>query len=106
MAWICILLADIGEICWPFLMKWSLGYSRAGPAIVTMLIGLPVGWFLGHAVKQLPSGTVYGMFVGIGGIGITLFGMLFMNESTNWMRVCSLLLVVLGVVGLKLFSPA
>ena len=65
---------------------------------------MPAVFLLGEAVKRLPAATVYATFVGVGTVGTAVVGMVFFHESTNLGRVFSLVLIVLGVIGLRLFS--
>jgi len=66
----------------------------------------PGQFLLAEAVKRLPAATVYAMFVGIGTAGTAIVGLAFFRESTNLGRVCSLILIVIGIIGLRLFSGA
>ena len=106
MAWFYVLLADLFEIAWPFVLKWSAPLSRWAPLFVVIICALPANYLLAEAVKRLPAATVYATFVGIGTAGTAIVGMVFFGESTNIGRVCSLALILLGLVGLRLFSNA
>jgi quaternary ammonium compound-resistance protein SugE len=64
---------------------------------------VPAAFLLGEAVKRLPAATVYATFVGVGTLGTAIIGMVFFHESTNLGRICSLVLIVLGVIGLRFF---
>jgi len=103
MAWLFILLADVFEVAWPFMLKWSVAFSKWSPALVAVFF-MPAVFLLGEAVKRLPAATVYATFVGVGTVGTAVVGMVFFHESTNLGRVFSLVLIVLGVIGLRLFS--
>ena len=104
MAWFYILLADLFEVAWPFVLKWSAPLSRWAPLLVVMICAVPANYLLAEAVQRLPAATVYASFVGIGIAGTAIVGMVFFGESRNIARVWSLLLILLGVIGLKLFS--
>jgi quaternary ammonium compound-resistance protein SugE len=106
MAWIFILFADLFEIAWPFVLKWSAPLSRWAPLFVVIICAIPANFLLAEAVKRLPAATVYATFVGIGTAGTAIVGMAFFGESTNLGRVCSLLLIAAGLVGLRVFSAA
>jgi quaternary ammonium compound-resistance protein SugE len=106
MAWLYILLADIFEVAWPFILKWSAPLSRWAPLFVVIICAVPANYLLAEAVKRLPAATVYATFVGIGTAGTAIVGMVFFGESQNIGRVCSLVLIVLGLIGLKFFSNA
>jgi quaternary ammonium compound-resistance protein SugE len=105
-AWACVSLAGMFEVAWPFAMKWADKYGKIGPIVISIIWGFPVGWLMGKALEVLPASTAYAVLVGIGGIGTTIFGIMVMNEPSSWPRLCSMALVVAGVVGLKLFTPA
>ena len=106
MAWFCVLLADLFEIAGPFLLKWLAPLSRWAPLLVVIIFAVPANYLLAEAVKHLPAATVYATFVGIGTAGTAIVGMVFFGESTNIGRVCSLALILLGLIGLRLFSNA
>jgi quaternary ammonium compound-resistance protein SugE len=105
MAWLFILLADVFEVAWPFVLKWSASLSRWSPLLVA-LFSIPVMYLLAESVKRLPAATVYAAFVGIGTAGTAIVGMIFFGESANAGRLCCLALILIGVVGLKLFSTS
>ena len=77
-------------------LKWS--------PLLAVALFTPSAFLLGHAVKQLPAATVYAAFTGIATAGTAIIGMAFFGESANFGRVCCLLLILIGVIGLKLFS--
>jgi quaternary ammonium compound-resistance protein SugE len=104
MAWLYVLLADLFEIAWPFVLKWSAPLSRWAPLFVVVICAILANYLLAEAVKHLPAATVYATFVGIGTAGTAIIGMVFFGESTNIGRVCSLVVILLGLIGLKLFS--
>ncbi len=106
MAWLFILSADVFEIAWPFLLKWSAPLSRWAPLLVVLICAVPANYLLAEAVKRLPAATVYATFVGIGTAGTALVGIAFFRESTNLGRICSLLLIAAGLIGLRIFSGA
>jgi quaternary ammonium compound-resistance protein SugE len=106
MAWLYILFADVFEVAWPFILKWTAPLSRWAPLFVVIICAIPANYLLAEAVKRLPAATVYATFVGIGTTGTAMVGMVFFGESTNLGRICSLMLIVLGLIGLKFFSDA
>ena len=101
-----ILFADLFEVAWPFVLKWSAPLSRWAPLLVVVVCAIPANYLLAQAVKGLPAATVYATFVGIGTAGTAVVGMVFFHESTNLGRICSLILIVVGLIGLRLFSGA
>ncbi|MBV8054498.1 MAG: multidrug efflux SMR transporter [Deltaproteobacteria bacterium] len=104
MAWWFIFIAGLFEVAWPFALKWSVKFSRWSPLIVALVTSIPVMYLLAEAVKRLPAATVYAAFVGIGVAGTAIIGMAVFGESTNAGRICSLVLLLAGLIGLKLFS--
>ena len=83
-------------------MKYSEGLTKLGPsllALVTVALSL---WLLGVAMKTLPLGTAYGVWVGIGAIGTVIFGIVFLSEPATIARLFSILLILSGIIGLKL----
>jgi quaternary ammonium compound-resistance protein SugE len=103
MPWLYILFADAFEVAWPFALKYLTSYSKWAPLFVSAF-SIPMMFLLAESVKQLPAATVYATFVGVGTAGTAIIGMIFFHESTSFGRLCSLLLVLAGVVGLRLFS--
>jgi quaternary ammonium compound-resistance protein SugE len=94
MAWFYILLADLFEVAWPFVLKWSAPLSRWAPLFVVMICAIPANYLLAEAVHRLPAATVYASFVGIGIAGTAIVGMAFFGESKNIGRVCSLVFIL------------
>jgi quaternary ammonium compound-resistance protein SugE len=81
MSWVFILLADVFEIAWPFALKWLVKYSRWSPLIIVIVASTPSMFLLGEALKRLPAGTVYAVFIGIGVAGTAIVGMLFSERA-------------------------
>ena len=104
MAWIILIIAGLFEIGWAIGLKYTEGFTRLWPSIGTvgaMIISL---WLLGIAMKTLPVGTAYGVWVGVGAVGTALLGIVLLGESASAARLASLLLIVAGIAGLKLSS--
>ncbi|HEY7273444.1 MAG TPA: SMR family transporter [Actinoplanes sp.] len=103
MPWFVLILSGLLESVWAIALSQSAGFTRVAPSVVfvTGLAGSMIG--LGYALRSIPIGTGYAVWVGIGVAGTALAGMLFLGESAGALRVLSLLLIVVGVVGLKLF---
>lgn len=106
MAWLFILFADLSEVAWLFVLKWSAGLSPLAPLAVAVVFAVPANFLLAEAVKRLPAATVYATFAGVATAGTAIVGMAFFRESTNFGRIASLVLIILGLVGLRLFSGA
>lgn len=105
-AWFYLILAGICEIGWAFGLKYSEGFTKIGVSIVTVLVMILSFVLLSQAMKQLPLGTAYAIWTGIGAAGTAILGMVFLNEPRDLVRILCILLIVIGVVGLKVFSDA
>lgn len=106
MAWLILFLAGLAEVGWAVGLKYTHGFTRLWPTlgtIASMIISL---WLLGLALKSLPLGTAYAVWTGIGAVGAALLGMMLFSESASLVRLGCIGLIVLGIVGLKLSSPA
>jgi quaternary ammonium compound-resistance protein SugE len=105
-AWILLGLAGLAEIGWVIALKYSEGFTRPVASIVTV-IALAVSMvLLGWAVKTLPIGTAYAVWTGIGAAGAAIAGLYLFGESANAMRLLCIVLIIAGVAGLKLSTPA
>ncbi len=103
MAWFVLVVSGLLETVWAIALDRSSGFSRPMPtAVFAVALVLSMAG-LGYALRTIPVGTGYAVWVGIGVAGTALAGMLFLGESANALRVLSLFLVLAGVVGLKLF---
>ena len=105
MTWIILVLAGLFEIVWAVGLKYTHGFTRLGPSVVTVGGMLVSFWLLALAMKTLPRGTAYAVWVGIGTIGAFVAGIVLFGESASWLRIASVALIVLGLVGLKLSTP-
>lgn len=105
-AWILLALAGLLEIAWAVGMKYTDGFTRGAPSAVVLAIALLSFWLLAVAMKTLPVGTAYAVWVGIGAAGAAVFGMLLFREPATVARIVCLLMIVAGVVGLRLLSES
>ena len=106
MAWIILFLAGLFEVGWAVGLKYTDGFTRPLPTLATavsMAIGL---WLLGIAMKSLPLGTAYAVWVGVGTIGTVMLGIVLFNEPVNALRLISVGLILAGIIGLKLTAVA
>ena len=102
MAWLYLTISGLLEIAWALGIKKTEGFTRLWPSVYT-LVTMGVGFYLlAKAVRTLPIGTAYAVWVGIGAVGTAVFGILFLGESRSALRLASIALIVLGVVGLRL----
>ncbi len=103
MAWLVLVLSGVLESVWAVALARTAGFTRLVPSVV-FVVALVLSMIgLGYALRTIPIGTGYAVWVGIGVAGTALAGMLFLGESASVMRVLSLVLVLAGVVGLKVF---
>ncbi len=106
MAWTCLIVAGILEICWAIGLKYTEGFSRLWPSIATLCAMIASFALLSVALKTIPVGTGYAAWTGIGAAGTAIIGMAFLGESREALRMLCILLIIAGVVGLKLVSTA
>jgi len=104
MAWLLLTIAGIFEIAFALCMKWSEGFSRVGPASLTVVAGLLSVFLLSYSLRTLPVGTAYAVWTGIGAAGTAILGILILGDSMAPMRVLFIGLILAGVIGLKLVS--
>ncbi|MBI5808850.1 MAG: quaternary ammonium compound efflux SMR transporter SugE [Ignavibacteriales bacterium] len=102
MAWIYIFIASIFEISWAVGLKYSNGFSNLYPSIFTIITMILSYVFLSLGAKSLPIGTAYAVWTGIGAVGTALYGILFFNESKDFLRIFFIFLIVVGIIGLRL----
>lgn len=105
MAWLWLFVAGLCEVGWAIGMKYTEGFTRLWPSVATVAAMILSILFLNHALKTLPVGTGYAVWVGIGAVGTAILGMLLFGESRAPARLVCLALIVAGVVGLKLVTP-
>lgn len=103
-AWILLVVAGLLEVAWALGLKASEGFTRLWPSLFTLAAMLASFYLLAQAMKALPVGTAYAIWVGIGALGTVLLGMLIYGDSASPLRLVSLVLVLAGLVGLKLAS--
>ncbi|MEX3630122.1 MAG: quaternary ammonium compound efflux SMR transporter SugE [Burkholderia sp.] len=106
MSWILLFIAGLLEIAWAAGMKSSEGFTRLWPSVFTVVTALGSFVLLAMAMRQLPLGTAYAVWTGIGVVGAFIFGVVLMGEAVTFARVASASLIVIGLIGLKLSSAA
>jgi quaternary ammonium compound-resistance protein SugE len=106
MNWILLVVAGLLEVVWSVGLKYTEGFTRLWPSVVTVAAMLASITLLGIAMKELPVGTAYAVWVGIGAVGAALMGIWLFGESASLPKLVSLGLIVAGIVGLKLSAPA
>lgn len=102
MSWVYLFIAGFFEVVWAIGMKLSLGFTRpleSGVTIIAMLLSFG---FLVLAVRDLPIGTAYAIWTGLGAVGVALLGMMYLGEPVSAMRLVCISAIILGIVGLKM----
>ena len=105
MAWVILVVAGLFEVGWAIGLKYTEGFTKLWPSVLTLgaMVGSVV--LLGIAMKSLPVGTSYAVWVGVGAVGTAILGIVLFGEPANAGRLVSLGLIVAGIVGLKLATP-
>lgn len=102
MSWIILFVAGLLEVVWAVGLKYTHGFSRLVPSVITVAAMVVSMAMLAWAMKSLPVGTAYAVWTGIGAVGAAITGILLLGESASPMRIASLALIVMGIIGLKL----
>jgi quaternary ammonium compound-resistance protein SugE len=106
MAWILLIVAGLFEVGWAIGLKYTDGFTRPLPTAGTIAAMVISVWLLGIAMKTLPVGTAYSVWVGVGAAGTVILGILLFKEPANALRLASIGLVIAGIVGLKVATPS
>lgn len=106
MNWLVLFLAGLFEVGWAIGLKYTEGFTRLWPSVGTIVAMIVSLGLLGIAMKTLPVGTAYAVWVGIGAIGTVVLGIVLLGEPVNALRIVSVMLIVAGIIGLKLATPA
>jgi len=104
MAWAYLTVAGLFEIGWAIGLKYSDGFSKPVPSLLTAVAMAASLWLLSIAMRTIPVGTAYAVWTGIGAIGVAILGMVLFAESRDILRLLCLFLIIAGIVGLKLVS--
>lgn len=105
MSWLILFLAGLFEVAWAVGLKYTEGFTKLWPSLGTGLAMAISLWLLAVAMKDLPLGTAYAVWVGVGAVGTAILGIVLFNEPANAGRLVSLALILAGIVGLKLATP-
>ncbi len=101
-AWILLLIAGLLEIGWAVGLKYTEGFTKLVPSVLTIISMVVSMIMLAMALKHIPVGTGYAVWTGIGAVGTAILGILLFGESTNFVRIGSIALILTGIIGLKL----
>ncbi len=105
MAWLVLVFAGLLEVVWAVGLKYTEGFTRLWPSVVTLVAMTLSVVLLGWAMRTLPMGTAYAVWVGIGAVGTVICGIALFDEPAHAARLVSVALIVIGIVGLKLATP-
>ena len=104
MSWIYLFIAGLFEIGWAIGLKYTAGFTKLWPSVITIFGMILSFYFLSTAVKTIPIGTAYAIWTGIGAVGTAILGIILFGESKEIIRIFFIMLIVIGIVGLKIFS--
>lgn len=105
MPWIYLLLASVFEIAFAIGLKYTEGFTRLWPSLLTIVAATTSLWLLTQALRIIPVGTAYAIWTGIGALGVATLGILLFGDSASPLRLACIGVIVAGVIGLKLVSP-
>lgn len=104
MNWLYLAIAGVLEVAWAIGLKYTEGWTRLVPSIITAILMIASFYFLSLAVKSLPIGTAYAIWTGIGTVGAAILGMVLFDEPKDIIRLACIALIIAGIAGLKLTS--
>ncbi|MCK9161656.1 MAG: quaternary ammonium compound efflux SMR transporter SugE [Arcobacter butzleri] len=102
MSWTILFFAGVFEIFWAVGLKFSQGFTKLLPSVFTIVTMMISFYLLSLSLKSLPIGTAYAVWVGIGTVGTVIAGVILFGESVDMVRIISIILILLGIIGLKL----
>lgn len=102
MKWIYLIIAGVFEVGWAVGLKYSQGFSKLLPSVLTIIGMLASFYFLSLSLKSLPLGTAYAVWTGIGTVGTAVLGIILFKEPFDVMRIICIAFIVFGIIGLKL----
>jgi quaternary ammonium compound-resistance protein SugE len=105
-SWTLLLLAGLFEVGWAVGLKYTAGFTRLVPSVLTVLAMAVSLYLLSRALREIPVGTGYAVWTGVGAVGTALVGIVLLGEPRDLARLACLALIVLGIAGLKLTAPA
>ncbi len=104
MAWIILIVGGLFEIVWVVGLKYTDGFTKLIPSIITLTAMWTSFWCLSYALKTIPIGNAYAIWTGIGAVGVAIIGIVWFNETANFSRITCICLIVIGIVGLKVLG--
>lgn len=106
MQWFILFIAGLFEVVWATGLKYSEGFTKFVPSAITVVGLIASMYLLAISLKNLPLGTAYAVWTGIGTVGTAIFGIIFFKESMDITRLIFIGLIVIGIIGLKMVSPS
>lgn len=104
MSWLILFIAGLFEVTWAIGLKYSEGFTKLWPSVFTVISIIISMGLLAYSLKSLPVGTAYAVWTGIGAVGTAVLGIFLFNESREFMRIFFIFAIVVGIVGLKIYS--
>ena len=104
MSWFILFIAGVFEIAWAVGIKYTEGWTRLWPSVLTLIAMVVSFFFLSLALKHLPMGTAYAVWTGIGTVGTVVYGIVFFKEPTDILRIACIMLIIFGIVGLRILA--
>jgi quaternary ammonium compound-resistance protein SugE len=104
MNWFILIIAGLFEMAWAIGLKYSDGFSKLWPSVFTVVAMIVSVFLLGYAMKSLPVGTAYAVWVGVGAVGTVILGIVLMDDPVSAWCLLSISLIIAGIIGLKLTS--
>lgn len=101
MAWLFLILSGLFEVVWAVSVKYTQGFTKVVPSVIMIIAAVISFYLLSAAQKTIPVGTSYAVFAGIGAVGAAAFGMIWLGESRDVLKLLCISLVIVGIVGLK-----
>ena len=105
-AWLLLIAAGLLEIVWAIGLKYTEGFSRVVPSVITIAAMIGSVWLLALALKSIPVGTGYAVWTGLGAVGTAILGIILFNEAATVARMACIGLIIAGIFGLKLVSSS
>lgn len=104
MAWFYLILAGLSEIVWAYGLKMTNGFTHLSWSLITISFMIVSFYLFAKAMKEIPIGTAYAVFTGIGAAGTAVTGIILLNEEVGLMKIISLVILIAGIIGLKLLG--
>jgi quaternary ammonium compound-resistance protein SugE len=104
MSWFILIIAGVFEICWAVGLKYSDGFTKFWPSVFTVVSMILSFVLLSFSIKEIPLGTAYAVWTGIGAVGTAILGIFLFSESSELIRLFFIFLIVAGIAGLKIYS--